>query len=391
MAADPADRPGTGQPGRASTSTRGWSTGCSRAASSPSRRSTTGTCRRRSRTPAAGPIARDRRRVRRVRRASWARRSATGCTPGRRSTSRGARRTSGYGPGVHAPGRHEPAAALAAVHHLNLAHGLADPGAARDARPATPEYSVTLNLHVLRGVGRRRGARRCAGSTPSPTGSSSARCCAAPTRRTCSPTRHPSPTGRSCRTATSTTINQPLDVLGVNYYSTATVQLWDGVSPKQHDRRSRAPRAAPPWPGSDARRVRRAARARTPRWAGTSRRRASTSCSSSLPEQFPDQPLMITENGAAFDDVVADGRLGARRRARRLPAPPHRRRRTGPSSAASTCAATSSGRCWTTSSGATATPKRFGIVRVDYDTLERTVKDSGLWYRNLVATRSIPA
>src|SRR3712207_8381975 len=31
----------------------------------------------------------------------------------------------GYGSGVHAPGRTEGAAALAAVHHLNLAHGLA--------------------------------------------------------------------------------------------------------------------------------------------------------------------------------------------------------------------------------------------------------------------------
>ena len=31
----------------------------------------------------------------------------------------------GYASGVHAPGRTEPASALAAVHHLNLAHGLA--------------------------------------------------------------------------------------------------------------------------------------------------------------------------------------------------------------------------------------------------------------------------
>ena len=30
----------------------------------------------------------------------------------------------GYGSGVHAPGRTDPGAALAAVHHLNLAHGL---------------------------------------------------------------------------------------------------------------------------------------------------------------------------------------------------------------------------------------------------------------------------
>ena len=39
---------------RASTSTTGWSTACWRRASRPSSRSTTGTCRRRSRTGAAG-------------------------------------------------------------------------------------------------------------------------------------------------------------------------------------------------------------------------------------------------------------------------------------------------------------------------------------------------
>jgi len=33
--------------------------------------------------------------------------------------------------------------------------------------------------------------------------------------------------------------------------------------------------------------------------------------------------------------------------------------------------------------------KRFGIVRVDYDTQERTVKDSGREYSRIIATRSI--
>jgi beta-glucosidase len=36
--------------------------------------------------------------------------------------------------------------------------------------------------------------------------------------------------------------------------------------------------------------------------------------------------------------------------------------------------------------------KRFGIVYVDYDTLERTPKDSALWYRDfLSATRALAA
>ena len=35
--------------------------------------------------------------------------------------------------------------------------------------------------------------------------------------------------------------------------------------------------------------------------------------------------------------------------------------------------------------------KRFGIVRVDYDTQERIVKDSGLAYRDVIAARALPA
>jgi len=33
--------------------------------------------------------------------------------------------------------------------------------------------------------------------------------------------------------------------------------------------------------------------------------------------------------------------------------------------------------------------KRFGIVRVDYDTLERTIKDSAEWYRGVIACNAV--
>ncbi len=62
----------------------------------------------------------------------------------------------GYGQGGHAPGRHEPAAALAAVHHLNLAHGRAVQ-ALRATSTGDPAYSVTLNFHVPRGRGEQAG------------------------------------------------------------------------------------------------------------------------------------------------------------------------------------------------------------------------------------------
>ena len=34
--------------------------------------------------------------------------------------------------------------------------------------------------------------------------------------------------------------------------------------------------------------------------------------------------------------------------------------------------------------------KRFGIVRVEYDTQERVVKDSGARYREIIASRALP-
>ena len=56
---------------------------------------------------------------------------------------------------------------------------------------------------------------------------------------------------------------------------------------------------------------------------------------------------------------------------------------------ASTCAATSSGRCWTTSSGRYGYTKRFGIVHVDYATQQRTIKDSGEWYSRVIADNAV--
>ncbi len=63
----------------------------------------------------------------------------------------------GYGSGAHAPGLLDGAKALAAVHHLNLAHGLAI-AALREVVTNDPGYSITLNLHVIRpsGADRRR-------------------------------------------------------------------------------------------------------------------------------------------------------------------------------------------------------------------------------------------
>ena len=125
LAAGPARRARAGQPGRASTSTTGWSTRCWRRASRPlvtlyhwdlpQALQDAGGWRGRD-------TARALRRLRGGRRASA---SATGCTAGPPSTSRSAPPILGYASGRHAPGAQEGHGALAAAHHLLLGHGLA--------------------------------------------------------------------------------------------------------------------------------------------------------------------------------------------------------------------------------------------------------------------------
>ena len=98
--------------------------------------------------------------------------------------------------------------------------------------------------------------------------------------------------------------------------------------------------------------------------------------------------LYVTENGAAYDDVV-------------------RRRIASTTPSASTSCADTWKRCWMPSENgvdvrgyfywslldnfewAWGYEKRFGIVRVDYETQERTLKDSALEYRRVIADRAI--
>lgn len=172
----------------------------------------------------------------------------------------------GYGAGAHAPGRSDGASALTAVHHLNLAHGLA----VQQLRAVTtndPQYSVTLNFHVLRGEG--EGADEAV-----------RRIDALANRAFTEPLlRGHYPQDLIEDTAAVTDwafvkdgdlaqIRQPLDLLGVNYYATTTVRLWEGVTPRQnndgHKDMGGSPGPARPMSSSSHR------RARTPPWAGTS-------------------------------------------------------------------------------------------------------------------------
>ncbi|WP_433343156.1 GH1 family beta-glucosidase [Micromonospora sp. CA-111912] len=288
----------------------------------------------------------------------------------------------GYGSGVHAPGRTEPAGALAAVHHLNLAHGLAG-RAVRELAPAA-ELSVTLNLHVIRPA-----------SDSAADADAVRRIDALANRAFLGPMLGGAyPADLIADTAEVTdwsfvrdgderAAGVPLDVLGVNYYSTTLVRAWDGASA----------RSAADGHGSSA---------HTP-WVGAANvdflpqpgpytamgwnidPSGMTELLLRLSREHPGQPLMITENGAAFDDVVSpDGRVHDDRRVDYL------YRHVDAVGAAMDAGADVRGYfAWSLLDNfewSYGYDRRFGIIRVDYETQARTWKDSAYWYRGLVAT-----
>jgi len=178
-------------------------------------------------------------------------------------------------------------------------------------------------------------------------------------------------------------------VLGVNYYSTATLRLWDGVSPKQQNDGHKGADGGTAWPGSDGvvEFVEQPGPYTDMGW--NIAPEGLEELLLSLREQFPAQPLMITENGAAFPDTVdPDGAVHDVERVDYL-----RRHLTAVHRALSQGVDLRGYFVWSLLDNfewGYGYAKRFGIVRVDFDTLERTVKDSGLWYRELAHTRVVP-
>lgn len=107
-----------------------------------------------------------------------------------------------------------------------------------------------------------------------------------------------------------------------------------------------------------------------------------------IDNEYSVPPIYITENGSAFPDVVsADGKIHDVRRLDYLK-----------NHFIQTCLAMQDGvdvrgyMVWSLLDNfewAKGYSKRFGIIRVDYETQARTIKDSGEWYRRVIATDSI--
>ena len=103
-----------------------------------------------------------------------------------------------------------------------------------------------------------------------------------------------------------------------------------------------------------------------------------------LHHEYPDLPLLVTENGAAFEDVVSpDGAVHDTQRIAYL-----RDHINAVAEAREKGADVRGYFLWSLMDNfewAYGYDRRFGIIRVDYDTLERTWKDSAIWYQARIA------
>ncbi|MEW2633653.1 GH1 family beta-glucosidase [Streptomyces sp. NPDC048389] len=277
----------------------------------------------------------------------------------------------GYGNGVHAPGRTSPLASLRAAHHFNLAHGWAAQ-TLRAALPAGAEISLTLNLHAVRA------------HTNSPADLDAARRIDAVGNRVfLDPVFHgrlPEDLVRDTAAVTDWSFvldgdleaaSTPIDSLGINYYSPTVVAAGSSESPspwagaEEHVRFLPAPgpRTAMDWPvdanGLHELLIR-------------------------LRDDLPGVPLVITENGAAYDDYAdPSGAVHDPERVAYLHAhlsAVHRAIGEGADVRGYFLWSLLDNFEW-----AYGYSKRFGIVHVDFATQRRTFKDSAHWYADVIA------
>jgi beta-glucosidase len=267
----------------------------------------------------------------------------------------------GYASGVHAPGRTDPAAAFTAAHHLLLAHGLGN----RALRAAGAE-NVALTLNMAPVIGPDPQATLIDGLLN--------RIFLDPVLRG----RYPADIvehGRRfvdwsfVRDGDLELISAPIDSLGINYYSPCFVAEGDGDS---HDAN---------YPGTENVRLLPPSGATTAmNWpiepAGLSELLIRVS------REYPDIPLYITENGAAFDDRLVGGRVEDGRRQAYLDG--HLRAAHEAISAGVDLRGYLVWSLLDNFEWAFGYDKRFGIVYVDYDTQRRVPKGSALWYRDVI-------
>jgi beta-glucosidase len=280
----------------------------------------------------------------------------------------------GYASGEHAPGVRDPRRATRAIHHLLLAHGLAlramraiDPG---------PRLGIVLNLAPVRaaepdpGAALLEGVRRVDGLRN--------RVWTEPLFRG----RYPEDVaadleargGLPVEPGDLDTIAAPLDWLGINYYADELLVAAPGATiphaPGVVGVGGAHPGPAPTdmgWPITPD---------------------GLRDLLVTLKATYPDlPPVVITENGVAYDDPVVDGGVHDDRRVRYVDA--HLRALHAAIAAGVDVRGYLQWSLMDNFEWAHGYHMRFGIVHVDYATQRRTPRDSAAWYRDVIARNGL--
>jgi beta-glucosidase len=286
----------------------------------------------------------------------------------------------GYRDGVHAPGIRDDAAAVAATHHLLLAHGLAAQ-ALRSLRPGAP-VGITLDSHpVLVDGDRTEAVERARVATEAELNGlflepllhgrypEHARAVLVP--------------GRSViADGDMDVIRQPLDFLGVNYYAPVYLRAGDPADLRQHEELARCQ-----LPGVVE--FRPPDLERTPMgWLVSPD--GLYELLVRLSDEAPGLPLYITENGCAAEDYLdPSGEVNDQERITYL------HRHLEAAARAIKAGANLAGYyVWSLLDNfewGWGYQKRFGIVFVDFETRRRIPKSSARFYAEVARASALPS
>ncbi len=268
----------------------------------------------------------------------------------------------GHRDGVHAPGLQDRSFAFNAAHHLLLAHGRAVPIIRANSPGA--EIGIVLNLWPMMPASQSRAdldqARLADGET--------------------NRWYLDALSGRGYPADIMATLDdsfdvvfpgdmeiiaEPIDFLGINYYSRSVIRAADSIAPKNDPQTL--------FPGEEYTEM---------GWEVYPTGLYNTLLRVHNHYGFP--AFYITENGAAIDDRVdQDGQIHDRRRISYF-----QRHLEAAQRAISAGVPLQGFYLWSFLDNfewGFGYTKRFGMVYVDYETQRRTLKDSALWYRTVIA------
>jgi len=283
----------------------------------------------------------------------------------------------GHAEGVHAPGLTDPSAAVAVAHHELLAHGLA----LKSMRAERPELQLGIVINSSN--------IRSEGSPPAPTGQVQLidaihnRWWFDATLRG----EYPAdlidsygPLAQVVQPGDLAVISQPLDWIGINYYFDILVR---GVAENEVAK----PMLAYPTVAGVTESPERSQHTDMG-WPITPE--GFTELLVRLRTDYPNlPPVYITENGCAYDDPVVDGRCADPRRIDYLDQ--HLRALAAAMEQGVDVRGYYQWSLLDNFEWALGYDKRFGIVHVDFDTLERTPRDSALWLSDVIARNGLAA